>query len=200
MTDTERDITAALKTEILSDIVMPVIFVELQFSGGTQRFWTGLGTIGWNGEEWSGTGSFGGISKMEETAQIKAAGVTLSLSGIDSAQLSIAFTQTYQGRPAKVWLGALDVASRALVVDPALVIGGRMDTMVIEEEGSTSKISLSVENELIDLERPREFRYTSEDQKEYFNNDTFFDYVTSLQDAVIYWGREGQRTTPTRPV
>ena len=183
-----RDLTAAAETATLADTVYPVMLVELQFSGGTVNFWTGLGELHWDGKTWTGTGYFGRVSPIQETIKVVAAGVEYALSGIPAEIISVALNQAYQGRPGKFWLGMLD-ENATIVIDPVLVFSGRMDVMAMEESGETATIALSIENELIDLERPRIFRYTPEDHKEYFVSDTFFGQVEALQDAVIRWGR-----------
>ena len=76
-----------------------------------------------------------------------------------------------------------------MVADPYLVFDGRMDVMTIDDSGSTATVSLSVESRLIDLERPRLRRYTPEDQKTNFPNDTGMDFVPTIQNVAIQWGR-----------
>ena len=64
-----------------------------------------------------------------------------------------------------------------------------MDTMGIEDTGDTANISLTAESRLIDLERSRERRYTSEDQKIDYPNDKGLEFIADLQDKEIVWGR-----------
>ena len=47
---------------------------------------------------------------------------------------------------------------------------------------------LRTRNRLIDLEKPNESRYTSEEQKRLFSGDLGLDFVTDLQDKDINWG------------
>jgi hypothetical protein len=61
--------------------------------------------------------------------------------------------------------------------------------MNISEESSTATISVTVENVLIKLERPVVRRFTNEDQKSRFPSDKGLEYVASLQDKEIFWGR-----------
>ena len=63
-----------------------------------------------------------------------------------------------------------------------------MDVMTIDDNGETANISLTAESRLIDLERARERRYTSDDQKVRHPNDTGLDFVASLQEKEIAWG------------
>jgi hypothetical protein len=48
---------------------------------------------------------------------------------------------------------------------------------------------LTAESRLIDLERSRERRYTSEDQKIDYPNDKGLEFIADLQDKEIVWGR-----------
>jgi hypothetical protein len=50
-------------------------------------------------------------------------------------------------------------------------------------------VSISYESRLIDLERSRESRYTNEDQQRAFPGDRGFEFVPSLQDLSLTWGR-----------
>jgi hypothetical protein len=64
-----------------------------------------------------------------------------------------------------------------------------MDQMNIEESADTATIEVTVENKLVDLERARVARYTSGYQKSIYPNDLGLDFVESLQDKQLPWGR-----------
>ena len=65
-----------------------------------------------------------------------------------------------------------------------------MNTMTIEDSGETSVISIAVESKLIRLEKASNRRYTEENHLSRHTGDTFFSYVTDLQDKDVVWGRE----------
>lgn len=179
-----RDIAAVLESALAAEVVEPFFAVELLFDSGALRFWTGVGPRTINGNEYLGTGSLLGISEIRETAEIAAAGATLTLSGIPSELLSMALSEPYQNRPCRIHFGM--VGDEA---DMAEVFSGRMDQLTIEEGAETSTIQLSVENRLVDLERPRVRRYTSADQKSRFPGDRGLEFVETIQDRDIFWGR-----------
>ena len=79
--------------------------------------------------------------------------------------------------------------SYSIMADPFKVFEGRLDTTEIDDEGETSRIALKYESRLIDLDRRRERRYTSEDQHLDFPADRGFEYVPAIQDMPIFWGR-----------
>lgn len=182
-----RDMTAGVVTEIAKGEVQPVIFAELEFDSGTTRYWTGYGSLSWDSKTWLGTGDLGTISEISETRSVRAEGITLEISGIPSANIALALTENYQGRPVSIWHGFVDDAV-AVLADPVLTFKGLMDGMSIRDEGETSTIQVSAENRLAELKRSRERRSTDQDQRIDYPNDRAYEFVAGLQDKDIRWG------------
>lgn len=182
-----RGITSGLATAVTAQVVKPILLLALTFDTGVVRMWSGIGSIVWAGDTYLGAGNFGRVQPFKEVVDGSAQGTAFMLNGIPSALLAQALTENYQGRPAKLWLAALD-ASNAIISDPYLIFGGRMDTMTISDSGATGSITLTAENRLIDLNRSRERRYTDQDQKIDFPADRGLEYVVGLQDKQIVWG------------
>jgi hypothetical protein len=65
-----------------------------------------------------------------------------------------------------------------------------MNKMTIQDSGETSTIQMSVESNLLELERSSGWRYTEENHKSRYSGDTFFSYVQAIQDKTLTWGRE----------
>jgi len=181
-----RSLTAAVITEITSQSVIPIILVKLEFDSADLNVWTGIGNLTYSGDVYLGTGNIGGISPIEESANLKANGVTLSLSGIPSSLISSALSEDYQDRPATIWFGVFDT-SQSLIADPIQIFKGRMDVIVISEAGESTVLELSIENELVHLERPNERRYTPQDQQLLYPADKGFGFVANIQDKQIIW-------------
>lgn len=158
--------------------------VELEFDSGTVRIWNGYGDLTFNGNTYTGGGNLVSISPIQEDAEISAKGASMSLSGISSTILSYALNENYKYRIANIHIGTLSNGTIASYK----VFSGRMDVMTISEEGDTCSIVLTAESRLIDLERPRVRRWTSEDQKSLYAGDKGFDFVNSLQEKEIQWG------------
>ncbi len=183
-----RTISAALKTALQADRVYPLLLAEMLFDSGALRLWNGVGDLTALGQIWTGTGLMLSISPMEETAEIRATGVNIALSGIPSEVVSIALAEDYQGRSASVYVGAFDASSGVVVTDPIKGFSGLIDLMPIDDGGETATIVVAVESRLIRLEEASRRRYTAQDQKVEFPNDTGLDHVASIQDAQLVWG------------
>lgn len=190
---TSRDMTAAMLAAIAAGTVRPVIFYEGEFAAAgspttTQfvRLFTGVGSISWDGKTWTGGGQLLGISPIEETSEVLAIGFSVRISGMPADKITLAMSLMRQGLPGKLWLGLFD-DSGALIVDPYMVRRGKLDVGVIEKAGETCTITVQYEDRLIDLENPRERRYTTEDQQLDYPTDLGFEYVPLLQDLNFTW-------------
>lgn len=159
------------------------------------RFWTGYYnydlTLG--GADFLPTGELLRVEIVNETSDLSAQSASLALNGIDSAIVTLALTEPYQGRLAKIFFGIVGQT-------PIEIFSGFMDVMGIEDSGQTSDISLTIESRLVELERSRQFRYTDQSHKNTNpfdtavdrSTDSVFSYVASLQDKQIAWGRESE--------
>lgn len=185
-----RSLTAAMITELQAATVRPVLLFRGEFSTGTLRAWTGIGDLSWNSQTWTGVGSLAGISVIEESQEVAAKSVSVSLDGISATNVSLALSAARQGKPCDIWLGFLN-ASGAIIADPYLVFRGRLDVPAIEDGGETATITISYESRLIDLERPRGRRYTHEDLQLDYAGDLGLEYVALLADQPITWGTQG---------
>lgn len=182
-----RSLTASMQTAVAATVVRPVLIAAISVDGGTIRAWNGMGTLSWGGNDYTGIGSFGGVSAVQETEDLRANGITFRLSGVPSELLSAALGDVRQGLTAQLWLGMMDSAG-ALIADPYLLFAGLTDVPSIDEGGATATVTISAESRLVDLERARVRRYTNEDQQIDDSTDRGFEYVPSLQDAEIVWG------------
>ena len=213
-----RSLHPVMLDAISQGVVYPFYTVELQFDTTTDGngqvltaplyLWTGNGTVTIDAKDYIGTGQFLDFSAFEETTDISARGASLTLSGIPSDLLSLALSVPYQGRKCLVEFGVFVKGSvllesgfyvlkedgGKLMLDSteksrSTVFSGYMDQMTITESGDSSQISLSLESRLVDLERVRVRRYTSEDQKSRFTGDQAFQFINGLQDRELFWGR-----------
>lgn len=183
-----KAITTALLNALNVEVAQPFYAVEMLFDGGAVRLWTGYGDRTIDGQTYLGSGNLLAISDLEEAADLSAKGATVTLSGISSSIISMALQEPYQGRRARILLGdaTLDTSTTNFLE----VFSGYMDVMTISHSGDKANVQLSIESKLISLQRPNIRRYTSENHKLRNPTDTFFDWVTELQDKEVAWGRK----------
>jgi len=186
ITTAGRTISAGMTTEVSASQLSPIILASLSFATPV-HLWSGYGTITYNSTGYLGIGTLGTISPVEETTDLAARGITMQLSGVPTAMIAVALSENYQGRECSVMFGALD-SSGALVSSPITIFSGRMDVMSINDDGQNATIGMTAENKLVDFRRPREVRYTNEEQKTLYPTDKGLEFVNAIQEKEIYWG------------
>lgn len=186
ITTAGRGLTNDMVTEVSASQLSPILLASLSFATPV-HIWTGYGTITVGSTAYLGIGTLGSISPVEETTDLAARGISMQLSGVPTAMLAVALTENYQGRECSVLFGALQ-SSGALVSSPVTIFSGRMDVMSINDDGQNATIGMTAENKLVDFRRPREVRYTDQEQKNLFPSDKGLEFVTAIQEKQIYWG------------
>ena len=179
-----RDITTQVSDALDDAVITPFFAVDIDFDSSPLYVWTGYGDLVIGSKTYLGAGQLLNISSVSETTEMDAKGATLTMSGIPSSFLSLALQEPYQGRECRIYFGVTSSPS-----DYVEVFSGELDQMNIEEQADSATISVTAENVLIKLERPVVRRFTNEDQKSRFPNDRGLEYVASLQDKEIFWGR-----------
>ena len=195
-------------------VLRPFFAVDLMLDDPLY-YWTGLGDLVLGGVTYTGAGNLLTISSLSETGDIKAANASVSMSGIPSSFLSLALQTQYHGRVARIKFGfGLQTLDFLLTENSDFLTqenGGRlsttpedgaplstlfvgyMDQLTIDEGQETSTITMDLESKLVDLERPRILRYTTESQAMRFPNAAFpdlaFEFVNDLQTRPLLWGK-----------
>ena len=195
-----RIVPSALVTALGNAQIEPFFAIEMMFDTrtitfngesidvGPLRLWSGMHgkTISVQGsnQTFTGTGGLLTIGGLEETGDLSAKSVSLTLSGIPSSIISLALQEPYQRRACRIYFGVQSVS------DVVEIFSGKMNTMRILDASDTATIELTVESKLVELERSANWRYTDENHKSRNSGDTFFSFVQSIQDAQVAWGRK----------
>ena len=182
-----RTLTPAFQAELDAGSVAPAVLVSLEFETNAIYLWNGIGDLAFGGETYLGNGWFQGWSAVKEEGDPVPKGITITLTGIPQALVSLVLAQSVQDKFGSLYLGFLN-SSNQLILDPYLMYRGNMDVPVIQEDANGPAIQITIENRLLDLDRPRNFRYSNESQRLFFTDDLGFQFVESLQNWEGYWG------------
>ena len=180
-----RDITTAFNNAIKSTVVKPIFAVELNLSDGILRLWGGYGsltmTAGGSSKTFTGTGDLLGFTPVQEASTLQMNGITITMTGILSAQ--------YTNRDGTLYMGLFDTSNN-VIADVYTLFKGKMDVANISEGAETSTVTLNIESRLVQFELPLNRMYTLEDQQVDFPNDVGFEFIPDLQDKEIVWGKQ----------
>lgn len=183
-----RQIDTKTAVKLAEDHQNIVFAIKAEFDTDDILLHTSLGDLVIDGETYEGAGELLAISEIEDSNDLKSAGVTFSITGMDEQVLGYALTENYQNRPITLLMAFLSGGTDQVVASMVLY-KGRMVQMNISDDPNGASIVLQTENRLMDLRRPSNYRYTKESQASLYANDSSLNEVAKIQDMKINWGR-----------
>lgn len=189
-----RNLTAGFITEATAATNRPFVMFEGVFASSTLRLWNGYGDLSWNSQTWLGNGWFQGLEGGEETTEVEAMDMSVVLSGISSSVISLVLGDQKQGANGNLYIGFLTSAG-AVVADPYLWWKGQYSHAELSEAGDVTTVKLLYESRLVDMDRPREGRWTHDAQQDLFPGDLGFQYVVASANWHGQWGGQKQKVT-----
>lgn len=200
-----RGNTTAFNAALEGVVVQLDFLLKLEFedtdtsppTDATIRVWSGLGDITFSDEVYTGVGDLGQFENIKETSQLRSHTVAFTLSGVPSTTISDIFNFQYQGRPITLWMAITDTTiSPGFLNNPIIAFKGSMENAEIHEGREFSVIKVNAINNLANLEKAINRRFTPFDHRERLAvgvRDQGFDKVTRLQEQEIPWGLPGPR-------
>ena len=117
---------------------------------------------------------------------------------MDKTVLNYALTENYQNRIVTIYMGFVMGGSNE-VAGVLTYFKGRMKTMNINDTPDGAMISLTAENRLIDLTKPRGYMYTNQAQQHLFSGDLGMQFISKIQEKQIFWGKKQPNTWGGNP-
>ena len=179
-----RSLTASMIAACNASAVAPVFMVDLSFSSGWVRAWTGYGDLVWSSNTYTGVGTLLRVTSLQERQGAVTTEVTLMFTP-QASLLALALGEAHRGRRGIVRLGLMDGA--ALLADPAVFHAGIMEPMSLADEGDNGRIELKIVNRIGRLDEVRERRLTDQEQRRRFPNDAGLEFVPSIQEKRLTW-------------
>lgn len=183
-----RWVTLAFHEAALQPVGAPVLYVFLDFDGDPVYLNHSNVTFQWDNHDWLGAGELGAIDFPDETSDLTAQPLKLTLTGVDSAYLAHARESVYKGRTVVVYVAMHDPETLALLGTPEEFWRGFMDVMTLEADKGVGSITLTCEHWL--RIAPAVTRYTNEDQQVLFSGDKFFEHLKTVGDRGKWGGKD----------
>lgn len=181
-----RNLSAAMEAAVQQPVVFTALLFDLTFADNTYHMWSGIGNLVWGTTTYSGVGTLGKVSTITEGNGVEAQGVKLSLSGIDPTWLAESMNEINLATRAKIYLALLD-NNGVIIANPVCMYTGIMDGPKIDLDSQTAVITIDVEDKMIELNRSRGGRLTSQDQRSRYPDDKGLDFVSLNQDKNLVW-------------
>lgn len=201
-----RAVDPALAVHLRERTTRIVQFAFVDFAGDPLYAHTDVGTISWDaglpaphaGERsWIGTGDLGEIGPVDEDAALAPDSYALSVSGVDDDLLSHLRSLNHLGREARVWVGARDLVTGALVGSPLPVFRGVVDDAAISAGGPDGSVALRISDERALLGRGPGVLFSHVQQSRRRPGDGFFRRAAQAALEETTWGPSS--ATPATP-
>lgn len=169
------------------------VLVFMDFVDAPRRWWPGFGSLVVGGQTWQGTGELISVDGLEQPMGTAAPQTTFTLSGVDSAIVTLARNSSdkVKGRRVVVYVQFfnLDGTQAWVPLDsPAAVWTGKMDQMKYAAQGPASRsVTVTAESLWVNRSRPPFGLYGNADQIARFPGDRGLEQVSDLVNKTIRW-------------
>ena len=186
-----RGLTSAVKTELATGNIEPVLLIELGFA--TPVYFTNASfditaSVSGTSRTYLANGHFRGITGVSETPTPSKNSLIVTLSGVDQTYISIVLNENIINSNVFVYRGFLD-ANLALISDPFLLFYGTIDEFKITDNTSTATLSFNVTSHWGNFSKKSGRTTSDNSQKRFFSTDKGMEY-SALNLVDIKWGRE----------
>jgi hypothetical protein len=181
-----RSLSASVISEIATNKLNPVDLVYLGIASGT-RYTDHYKDLTFDGNTYTASSLFLGSTEVQENSDVVINNITLKFSGADTSIVSILLSNEYMNKVVKVYRGFLN-DSQALIADPFLLFDGKITNFSLEENATTSTVSIIVANHWADFERLAGRRTTDTSQKIFFPTDKGMEFASKTIEQ-IKWGK-----------
>ncbi len=161
------------------------ILCEIDTPNGTERYWSGLGPITWQGHPYIGTGGLASVSGLSSDATAFIQTITLSLA-LDATTANYTALDL-KGYEARLYHGFLD-AHYQIIPDPVLIAAIVLDVSTEKHEAGQVSIQLSGQTGFVTLEQPARLLWTQEQLAHDHPGVTGFDRMPGDAAKQISWG------------
>ena len=184
----ERTLDADLKTGAESAEFGSVVFISLAFASGTVYMHNGVGTLSFGGNDYLGVGTFGSITTMEDSMELKDPVLSVQLSAIDEGIIAAVQTEDVYGLDADVYIGRVDTDNQ-LVGTPTNWISGFMERASLRL-GTDNVVDIKIQTRAGKLNKTNNKRYTLEEHQVDNPGDLYFEFLHNIMEVKVQWAGE----------
>ncbi len=185
-----RGLTSAVKTELATGNINPVLLIEIEFSTPvylTNASFDITSSVSGTSRTYASNGHLRGITGVSETNKPTKNSLALTLSGVDQTYIALALSENIINKEVYVYRGFLD-ANQAIIADPFLLYDGQIDTFSIQETETDSTVNIGIVSHWADFDKVQGRKTNNTSQQRFFSTDVGMDFSSqTVQD--IKWGR-----------
>jgi len=188
----------AVKLAFQNETIQIARLVELDFTFGVERYWSGIHELQYDSKTWYPTGNAGSVTPLESSQELKANGVDMSIflpmdGGLQKprANFQDVSASEYKGLQAREITAFFDTEFQNVI--HTIERRYAMDSLsYIVDPKQGASITLRCESELLSKGKRRVKRWTDTQQRNDHPGDLFFQFLSYLSSNVqVKWGTSG---------
>ncbi len=186
-----RGLTSAVKTELATGNINPVLLIEIEFSTPvylTNASFDITSSVSGTSRTYASNGHLRGITGVSETNKPTKNSLALTLSGVDQTYIALALSENIINKEVYVYRGFLD-ANQAIIADPFLLFFGTIDEFRIKDSTTKATLVLNITSHWGNFSKTSGRTTTDNSQKRFFSGDKGMEF-SALSVRDIKWGRE----------
>jgi hypothetical protein len=182
-----RSLTAGTVAAMAAEQQRYVHLLDLYLSGEMVRFTDDVTDAVIGANTYQALGHFLDFQHDGDGDGLDINSMTVTLSGVDQAAISLALQREFVGRRMVVWRCYVD--SAGVLQQPFALFDGRCDGPGMDDnpEDGTCVVQLKAASHFIDFERVRGRLTNTESQRQHFPNDKVLEFVSQLAKD-LQWG------------
>ena len=174
-----RGLSSAVKTELATGVIDPVLLVEIDFS--TPIYLTNApfditSSVSGSSRTYITNGHLKNITGINETNKPTKNSLQLALSGVDQTYISIALSENIINTEVYIYRGFLD-DSNALISDPFLLFFGTVDEYKITDNTTNANLVLNLTSHWGNFQKTSGRVTTDNSQQRFFSGDKGMEFA-----------------------
>ena len=185
-----RGLTSAVKTELATGNIAPVLLIEFGFSSPvylTNASFDITSSVSGSSRTYLSNGHLKSVGGINETSKPSKNSLSIGLSAVDTTYVGIALNENIINDNVYIYRGFLD-ANLSLISDPFLLFYGTIDEYKIADNTDTASLILTVTSHWGNFGKTSGRVTTDNSQQRFFSGDKGMEF-SALTVKDIRWGR-----------
>ena len=182
-----RALTSNEQAQLEASHCRPNFLYEGVFESTTIRLWTGNTDLSYGGNTYLGNGWLQGVNTAPEIDEVRSTGISIRLGFLSSSLVSTILSES-KGKGTGKLIFVLLNGSFAVIGNGYTQFSGKLDGVDIGYDANSAYVDIRYESVLADLLRPKENRYTDQNQRLFYPDDAGMQYVVQANQWSGSWG------------
>ena len=185
-----RSLSVAVKNHLATNEIKPVHLITIGFATPqniTDCVHDLTSSVSGSSVTYSSSKFLVSYPEVSEETDISKSSIAIALSGADQSYISIALAENVVNDSVTIYRAFLD-ANNAIITDPFLLYKGAIETYIINENETSSALTLNIVSHWADFEKKSGRKTNNTSQQRFFSADKGMEF-SSETVLDIKWGR-----------